>query len=58
VVGRLRDPAGSAPLQDGQRGADYRTSARVQIVWGLRYIAAVYGKPRIAWIHEVRDGWY
>jgi hypothetical protein len=39
-------------------GADYRTSARVQILWGLRYIAAVYGKPRMAWIHEVRDGWY
>jgi hypothetical protein len=39
-------------------GADFRTSARVQILWGLRYIAAVYGKPRIAWIHEVDDGWY
>jgi hypothetical protein len=26
-------------------GPDYRTSARVQILWGLRYIAAVYGKP-------------
>jgi hypothetical protein len=39
-------------------GADFRTSARVQILWGLRYIAAVYGKPRIAWIHEVQDGWY
>lgn len=39
-------------------GADYRTSARVQILWGLRYIAAVYGKPRMAWIHEVQDGWY
>lgn len=39
-------------------GADYRTSARVQILWGLRYITAVYGKPRIAWIHEVEDGWY
>ena len=39
-------------------GADFRTDARVQILWGLRYIAAVYGKPRIAWIHEVDDGWY
>jgi hypothetical protein len=39
-------------------GADFRTDARVQILWGLRYIAAVYGKPRIAWIHEVNDGWY
>jgi len=39
-------------------GPDYRTDARVQILWGLRYIAAVYGKPRFAWIHEVEDGWY
>jgi hypothetical protein len=39
-------------------GADFRTDARVQILWGLRYIAASYGKPRIAWIHEVRNGWY
>jgi len=39
-------------------GQDYRTDARVQILWGLRYIAAVYGKPRLAWIHEVQDGWY
>jgi hypothetical protein len=39
-------------------GPDYRTDARVQILWGLRYIAAIYGKPRFAWIHEVQDGWY
>ena len=39
-------------------GPDWQNSARTQILWGLRYIAAVYGKPRIAWIHEVQDGWY
>jgi resuscitation-promoting factor RpfB len=39
-------------------GPDWQNSARTQILWGLRYIAAVYGKPRIAWIHEVEDGWY
>jgi hypothetical protein len=39
-------------------GPDFRTSARTQVLWGLRYIAAIYGKPRIAWLHEVADGWY
>jgi hypothetical protein len=39
-------------------GPDWQNSARVQILWGLRYIKAVYGKPRFAWIHELRDGWY
>jgi hypothetical protein len=42
----------------GSVGPDFRTSARTQILWGLRYIAAVYGKPRIAWVHEVQNGWY
>lgn len=39
-------------------GADWQNSARTQVLWGLRYIKAVYGKPRFAWMHEVRDGWY
>ena len=39
-------------------GPDWQNSARTQILWGLRYIAAVYGKPRMAWVHEVQDGWY
>jgi len=39
-------------------GADWQNSARVQIRWGLRYIRAVYGKPRRAWAHEVAYGWY
>jgi hypothetical protein len=39
-------------------GPNFRTDARTQITWGLRYIKAVYGKPRIAWAHEVADGWY
>jgi hypothetical protein len=39
-------------------GSDWQSSARVQIRWGLRYIRAVYGKPRRAWSHEVADGWY
>ncbi len=39
-------------------GPDWQNSARTQVLWGLRYIKAVYGKPRFAWIHEVEDGWY
>ena len=39
-------------------GPNWQNSARTQILWGLRYIKAVYGKPRFAWIHEVNDGWY
>jgi len=39
-------------------GPDWQDSARTQILWGLRYIRAIYGRPRAAWIHEVNDGWY
>ncbi|MGO9082341.1 MAG: lytic transglycosylase domain-containing protein [Streptosporangiaceae bacterium] len=39
-------------------GPRWRTSARVQIRWGLRYIREVYGSPRQAWDHEVGSGWY
>jgi hypothetical protein len=39
-------------------GRHWRTSARVQIIWGLRYIRRRYGSPRAAWAHEVRHGWY
>jgi hypothetical protein len=39
-------------------GKKWRTSARVQIRWGLRYIRARYGSPQGAWDHEVNTGWY
>jgi hypothetical protein len=39
-------------------GPDWRSSARTQIRWGLRYIRAIYGSPSRAWAHEVADGWY
>jgi resuscitation-promoting factor RpfB len=39
-------------------GRNWRTSASVQIRWGLRYIRARYGTPRGAWYHECADGWY
>ncbi|MGH3276300.1 MAG: hypothetical protein ACRDNZ_18485 [Streptosporangiaceae bacterium] len=39
-------------------GPDWRTSARTQIRWGLRYIRRRYGSPHAAWEHERRTGWY
>jgi hypothetical protein len=39
-------------------GPDWQTDATTQIRWGLGYIAAAYGSPRIAWQHEVTYGWY
>ncbi len=39
-------------------GSNWRTSARTQIRWGLRYIRSRYGSPRRAWAHECAYGWY
>ena len=39
-------------------GRYWRTSARTQIRWGLRYIRDVYGTPHRAWDHELSTGWY
>lgn len=39
-------------------GADWRTSARTQITWGLHYIAARYATPCGAWQHSQETGWY
>lgn len=39
-------------------GANWRTSARTQIIWGMGYIQGRYGDPWNAWQHELRYGWY
>ena len=39
-------------------GPRWQTSARTQIMWGLRYIKARYGSPEGAWNHERNTGWY
>ncbi|HUC57837.1 MAG TPA: transglycosylase SLT domain-containing protein [Streptosporangiaceae bacterium] len=39
-------------------GKDWRTNAKTQIRWGMRYIKREYGTPKAAWVHEVNDGWY
>ena len=39
-------------------GNHWRTNATTQIRWGLRYIKGRYGRPRVAWDHELAYGWY
>jgi hypothetical protein len=39
-------------------GADWATSARTQIIWGLGYIAGRYSTPCGAWAHVEANGWY
>jgi hypothetical protein len=39
-------------------GRYWRSSARTQILWGLRYIKGRYGSPAAAWDHELATGWY
>lgn len=39
-------------------GADWRTSPKTQIKWGLGYIRGRYGSPKNAWAHFLRMNWY
>jgi hypothetical protein len=39
-------------------GRDWRSNATTQIRWGLGYIKGRYGRPRVAWAHELAYGWY
>ena len=39
-------------------GADWQTSPRTQIRWGLSYIQEVYGSPCGAWSFWQANGWY
>ncbi|HEY2640833.1 MAG TPA: hypothetical protein VGI66_13245, partial [Streptosporangiaceae bacterium] len=39
-------------------GPRWQSSARTQILWGLRYIKQRYGSPEGAWNHERSTGWY
>ncbi|MEJ3405378.1 hypothetical protein WDJ51_11590 [Rathayibacter sp. YIM 133350] len=39
-------------------GADWQTSARTQILWGLGYIKGSYGTPCSAWSHSQSMNWY
>jgi len=39
-------------------GADWKTSAKTQITWGLGYIQGRYANPCGAWGHSQSKGWY
>jgi hypothetical protein len=39
-------------------GSHWRSRARTQIKWGLRYIRSRYGTPHHAWQHSQAYGWY
>lgn len=39
-------------------GADWRTNAKTQITWGLKYISGRFGTPCGAWNHSQARGWY
>jgi hypothetical protein len=51
-------PQALPPIKMAAAGANWRTSARTQIRWGLGYIKGTYGSPRLAWDHELASGWY
>ena len=42
----------------GTVAADWRTNAKTQITWGLKYISGRYGTPCGAWGHSQSRGWY
>jgi hypothetical protein len=51
-------PQATPAVKMAGAGPDWRTDARTQILWGLRYIQARYGNPLLAWEHEITVGWY
>ena len=42
----------------GSVAADWRTNAKTQITWGLKYISGRFGTPCGAWNHSQARGWY
>jgi hypothetical protein len=51
-------PQAAPGVKMSSAGPNWRTSARTQILWGLRYIKGRYGSPAAAWAHELATGWY
>ena len=45
-------------LPGSKMGPGWWSNPRVQIRWGLRYIAGRYGGPCGAWAHSQATGWY
>jgi len=46
------------PGKYSSAGADWLTSYRTQVEWGLGYIGQRYGSPCAAWNHSVARNWY
>jgi len=46
------------PGKYSSAGADWLTSYRMQVEWGLGYIGQRYGSPCAAWNHSVARNWY
>ena len=59
VLRRIRDPAGPARLEDGQRGRGLPHQPRHPDQVGPRlHPSSVYGTPCGAWAHSQSTGWY
>ena len=61
-AGRVDGPYGIPQAYPGTKmasaGGDWRNDHRVQITWGLGYIAGRYGSPCGAWAHSEATGSY
>ncbi|RFU38133.1 hypothetical protein DZF91_29260, partial [Actinomadura logoneensis] len=62
---RAHSPSGAHGIPQARPGAKmaaagphWRSSARTQIRWGLRYIRARYATPCTAWTHWQSANWY
>jgi hypothetical protein len=51
-------PQALPAIKMASAGPDWRTNPATQIRWGLDYIAARYGNPCNAWLHETQVNWY
>jgi hypothetical protein len=59
TAGRPTGSYGIPQANPGRKmGTGWRTSARTQITWGLRYIKGRYSTPCRADTHQRRTGWY
>jgi resuscitation-promoting factor RpfB len=45
-------------LPGWKMGPGWYSNARVQVRWGLRYLAGRYGGPCGGWAHSQATGWY
>ena len=49
---------GSKMASEARPGEDWRSNPRVQVRWGISYVAGRYGTACAAWSHFQRSGWY